>query len=64
MDFEQWVRYGVQHDWISREFCLTHDMWPYTHEEGALVDDGDEPCAFAVRFKEPGQEFLGGREGW
>jgi len=64
MTFADWARFGIERDWISREFCMTHDVWPSTPEEGALIDEGEDPCAFAVRFKEPGQTLIGGRENW
>ena len=65
MTRDEWVAFGQNAGYISREFCVTHDGTPNTAEEDAQWDDGGDPCCFVVRLLHPDMGPLsGGREGW
>lgn len=53
LDFESWIRLGVEAGWVTPQFCLTHDGIPLTvaEEAGAEGDDDDffDACRFALR---------------
>lgn len=45
MNFESWVQYGIENNWITPGFCYTHDGDPYmTKEEEKEWDEGGDPC--------------------
>ena len=48
--FEQWLEYGVEKGWCSRDVCSTHDGVPSTEEEDALWEEGHDPCVHVLRL--------------
>jgi len=50
LTYEQWLDYGIQHDYCSPPFCDTHEGVPLTDTEIELWDTGVDPCALAVRL--------------
>ena len=52
MDFETWMKYGYDNNWISDVFCNTHDGGPLTDDEQQEWDEGGDPCMFCVRVME------------
>lgn len=53
MDFDDWYKYGIRHEYISGAFCLTHDAPPMTKIEDGLWSEGVDLCAFGVRLGNP-----------
>lgn len=53
LDFDDWLRLGVEAGWVTPQFCMTHDGSPATVEEATLesVDDPEayDRCRFALR---------------
>jgi hypothetical protein len=49
MDFEDWMRYGIEHDFCGPPVCSTHDGVPTTEDDDAAFDDGDDPCIHVIR---------------
>jgi len=53
MNFDDWYKYGIQHEYISETFCLTHDLGPMSDLENELWEEGVDLCAFGVRLGNP-----------
>ena len=51
-EFWQWFQKGVDNDWITDTFCLTHDAGyeQMTDEERQEWEDGGDPCCHVVKF--------------
>ncbi|HET7110205.1 MAG TPA: hypothetical protein VFI41_04995 [Gemmatimonadales bacterium] len=49
-EFAAWLEFGAKQGWCSEPFCTTHGLQPQTPEEEAAWDEGDDPCAHAVRL--------------
>ena len=52
MNITQWIKYGVDNGFCTPSYCDTHDGMPLTTEEENLWEEGDDPCAHAVRLIE------------
>lgn len=52
LNFNEWLQYGYENNWISDVFCNTHDGPPMTDEESLWWDEGQDPCSFHVRVWE------------
>jgi len=50
MDFEEWLKIGIEEGHCSEPVCETHDGLPYTPEEAEEMDEGGDPCIPAVRL--------------
>ena len=37
LTLEQWIQYGIDNDYCTREYCDTHDGYP--HEDRKLIDE-------------------------
>lgn len=61
IDFDSWLRLGVEAGWVTPQFCLAHDGLPLTvEEEAAEVAPDDDPdfhdrCRFALLVVPPGE---------
>ena len=49
MDFEEWIRIGIENGWAGAPVCYTHDGLPTTAEEDEEFETGD-PCIHIVRL--------------
>lgn len=52
MQYEEWIRIGVEAGWCTAPVCYTHDGVPMTPEEEELWVEGDDPCIHIVRMCE------------
>lgn len=52
LDFDSWLKYGYEKEWVSDVFCNTHDGPPMNDEEMKEWEDGGDPCSFHVRINE------------
>jgi hypothetical protein len=50
MDFDEWLRYGVEQGFCSEQFCVTHDGGPWSGKEELMWEDGEDPCRHMVRL--------------
>jgi len=53
MKFEEWLEYGIEHDYCSPQFCDTHDGVPMLDDEVELFDSGTDICIHVVRLGYP-----------
>lgn len=56
MDFDEWLKYGVDNGYCTEQFCNTHDGMPMSESEEQAWEDGNDPCMHVVR--------LGTEEDW
>lgn len=49
MDFEEWLKYGLDHSYCGPPVCTTHDGFPTTLEEDNLLDEGTDECIHMIR---------------
>lgn len=49
MDFEEWLRIGIENNWAGPAVCFTHDGLPTTQAEDEEFDNGD-PCIHVIRL--------------
>lgn len=51
MDFEEWLRAGIEAGWIGPTICYTHDGLPTSEAEDSDFEEGD-PCIHILRLYE------------
>lgn len=49
MTFNEWLKTGIDNNWVGPPVCYTHDGLPTTAEEDEHYDLGDEPCLHILR---------------
>lgn len=49
MDFDKWLKMGMDLNYCGPPICITHDGEPYTEEEFEEFDDGGDPCIHMIR---------------
>jgi len=49
MDFNHWLKYGIEQNFCGPVACSTHDGIPMTDLEEEELWDGGEPCVFVIR---------------
>ena len=47
--FYDWVRIGIDRNWVSDIVCVTHHGLPNTDEEEKEWDEGHDPCVPGIR---------------
>ena len=53
MEFEQWLKMGIDNDWCGPPICETHDGFPMSDEEMFEYDEhGEPPCMHMIRLYE------------
>ena len=50
MDYNEWVRIGIEAGWCGPAVCFTHDGLPVSLEEETLWEE--EPCIHVIRLYE------------
>jgi hypothetical protein len=49
MDFEEWLKAGIESGWCGPAICFTHDGLPTSALEDIELDEGD-PCVHIIRL--------------
>lgn len=52
MKFYEWLKIGIDNEWVSDVVCDTHEGVPMTDEEMSKWDEGEDPCILAIRVWE------------
>jgi len=55
MDFEEWLRIGIENGWSGPSVCYTHDGLPLSTEEDEQFSEGD-PCIHIIRLYEDAEQ--------
>ena len=50
MTFDEWLEFGINNKYCSREYCSTHDSGPMVETEELAWEDGFDPCMHVVRL--------------
>ena len=50
MTFDEWLKFGEQAGYCSKQFCFTHDPCPTVPSEEDEWDLGGDPCCHVVRL--------------
>lgn len=61
LDFNDWLRLGVEAGWVSPDYCITHDGTPLTVDEEERADTDeyglDDACLHGLRLIPPGEQL-------
>ena len=49
MDFEEWLRIGIENGWAGPPVCYTHDGLPTSEAEDTEFEESD-PCIHVIRL--------------
>jgi hypothetical protein len=49
MDFDEWLKYGMENSFCGPPVCVTHDGEPMTDEELTEFEEGHDPCIHMIR---------------
>lgn len=54
LTLSEWIQYGIDNDYCTREYCHTHDVWP--GEDRQMLDElweysGGDHCMTIVAIK-------------
>lgn len=52
MNYEEWIRYGVEAGWCTAPVCYTHDGLPMTDAEADEMYEDIDICIHIVRMTE------------
>lgn len=58
MEFEEWLKIGIDNDWVGAPVCETHDGLPMTKEEEEEFYDGSDPCVHVLRLYQSSEEKI------
>ena len=47
--FDEWLAFGIDHKWCLYPTCYIHDGLPTSDEEEEELEQGGDPCIYAVR---------------
>lgn len=50
VDYETWLRQGIDNGFVGPPVCATHDGIPSTEDEDNQYMDGGDPCQFVIRL--------------
>jgi hypothetical protein len=50
MDFDEWLKIGLDEGFIGPPVCHTHDGLPASQEEEESFDQGDDICVHVLRL--------------
>lgn len=52
LSFDEWMKLGVDNNFVGPPVCSTHDGVPMSLEEEQEFDEGNDPCIHVVRLYE------------
>ena len=52
MNFEDWLKLGIENGWCGPAVCYTHDGLPTSEPEDAEFEEGADPCLHIIRLYE------------
>lgn len=56
MNFDEWVKYGLDNNWCGPAVCYTHDGLPTSQAEDDEFEEAD-PCLHIIRlYEDEGQK--------
>jgi hypothetical protein len=55
MNFEEWLKHGIENGFCTKQFCNTHDGMPMHETEEKAWEEGQDPCAYMVRLGTPSE---------
>lgn len=55
MNFDEWMRIGIENRWCGPAVCYTHDGLPTSSQEDDEFEDGNDPCLHIIRLYEDEQ---------
>jgi hypothetical protein len=55
IDFEEWLRQGVENGWAGPAVCYTHDGLPTTEAEDTEFEEND-PCIHIIRLYDDAEQ--------
>lgn len=58
MDVDEWIAYGIAHNWCGPPVCYMHDGLPTSLAEDEDLDEGHDPCLHILRLYEAPEERL------
>jgi len=58
MNFDEWLKYGIENGFCTEQFCSTHDAMPLHETEERAWSEGNDPCAHMVRLGMPSDWIL------
>jgi hypothetical protein len=51
IEFDDWLKVGMDKGWVSEPFCNTHNGDPYmTEEEEREWEEGGDPCMHVLKL--------------
>lgn len=53
MDIVEWIAYGVERGFCSEASCSMHDGIEMSEQEQKDLDEGWDPCIYALRLFSP-----------
>lgn len=53
MNFDEWIKYGIENGFCTQQFCMTHDSSPQHETEERAWEEGSDPCCHVVRLGTP-----------
>jgi hypothetical protein len=56
MEFNDWLKIGIDNNWCGAPVCETHDGLPMTQEEEEEFYDGGDPCVHVIRLYSSAEE--------
>ena len=52
LSFDEWMKLGVDNNFVGPPVCSTHDGIPMSLEEEQEFEEGNDPCIHVVRLYE------------
>jgi hypothetical protein len=49
MNFDHWLKYGIEQGFCGPPVCSTHDGIPTSEEEDEAWEEYDDPCVHVIR---------------
>lgn len=63
MEFQDWIKVGLEKGWCSVPLCETHDGVPYTKSEEQQWEEGGDPCIHVIRLYDSPEDKIEAEEG-